>query len=118
MTVDPAAFAASFAAEWIAAWNARDLPSILSHYTDDVVFLSPRAAQLVGDGRVVGKPALEAYWTRALARAPDLHFELIDVYAGYEALTLNYARADGRKACETFEFAADGRVCRSVATYL
>lgn len=114
MTVDPAAFAA----EWIAAWNARDLPRILSHYTDDVVFLSPRAARLVGDGRVVGKPALEAYWSKALERAPDLHFELIDVYAGHESLTLHYARAGGGKSCETFEFAEDGRVRRSIAAYL
>lgn len=112
--VDPAAFAA----EWVAAWNARDLPRILGHYTDDVVFLSPTAQAVVGDGRVEGKAALRDYWAKALARVPDLRFELIGVYAGHQSLTINYARADGRRACESFEFAADGRVCRSMATYL
>jgi ketosteroid isomerase-like protein len=28
-------FADPFAEEWIAAWNAHDLPRILSHYEDD-----------------------------------------------------------------------------------
>ena len=111
--IDPAAFAA----EWVAAWNARDLPRILSHYADEVVFLSPTAQAVVGNGRVEGKAALQTYWEQALARVPDLHFELIDVYVGFESLTIHYARADGRRACESFEFAPDGRVRRSMATY-
>ena len=31
-----------FAAAWIAAWNSHDLARILAHYTEDVVFHSPR----------------------------------------------------------------------------
>ena len=56
-----------FAEEWVAAWNAHDLPQILSHYAEDVVFLSPIAKQRMGDGRVVGKDGLTAYWGPALA---------------------------------------------------
>jgi hypothetical protein len=34
-------FAERFAEEWIAAWNAHDLPRILSHYEDDFEMPSP-----------------------------------------------------------------------------
>ncbi len=40
MTITPER-AESFAAEWIAAWNARDLLRVLSHYTDDFEMSSP-----------------------------------------------------------------------------
>jgi ketosteroid isomerase-like protein len=33
----------AFAEDWIAAWNAHDLDRVLSHYADDIVFLSPIA---------------------------------------------------------------------------
>lgn len=34
-------FADHFAIEWIASWNAHDLPRILSHYADDFEMSSP-----------------------------------------------------------------------------
>jgi hypothetical protein len=54
----------AFAQAWIAAWNARDLDAILSHYASDVVFLSPYAECVIGTGRVVGIEALRSYWRR------------------------------------------------------
>ena len=33
--------AQQLAEEWYAAWNSHDLERILSHYSDDVVFVSP-----------------------------------------------------------------------------
>ena len=35
--------AEAFAAHWIEAWNSHDIDAILSHYVDDVEFLSPLA---------------------------------------------------------------------------
>ena len=51
--------AQAFADEWIAAWNSHDLERVLSHYAPEIVFLSPITQKLVGNGRVVGIPALE-----------------------------------------------------------
>ena len=48
-------FAEAFAANWIDAWNRHDIDAILSHYSEDVIFLSPVAAQRVGHGRVIGR---------------------------------------------------------------
>ncbi len=109
--------ARAFACEWIAAWNAHDLERILSHYATGVVFLSPVAQKRVGNGRVMGIAALRAYWGAGLAAQPDLRFELLDVFAGHDCLTLRYRNHRGQTAAETCEFGADGKVVRSFACY-
>jgi hypothetical protein len=107
----------TFANEWVAAWNAHDLDRILSHYSPDIVFLSPIAAARTGNGRVVGKEALRSYWAGALAAFPDLRFEIADVLAGHECLTILYRNQRGMLVAETFEFGEKGDVVRSFACY-
>jgi ketosteroid isomerase-like protein len=114
MTIDDAR---AFAAEWIAAWNSHDLDRVLSHYAADIVFLSPFARELVGNGRVCGLPALRAYWAKGLAARRDLKFELIDVRVGHDCLTILYRNHRGQQAAETCEFGVDGKVIRSFACY-
>ena len=79
--------AEAFAAHWISAWNSHDIEAILSHYSDDVVFLSPVAAQRTGDGRVIGREALRSYWSAGLAAQPELQFELDKVLIGFHTVT-------------------------------
>lgn len=60
-----------FAQEWVDAWNVRDIEAIISHYSDDIEFISPRVAAAGGgagdsSGRLVGKAALRAYFQEAL----------------------------------------------------
>ncbi|MGH2609606.1 MAG: nuclear transport factor 2 family protein, partial [Tepidiformaceae bacterium] len=88
----------TFAREWISAWNRRDLPSILAHYAADVRFVSPTAARVTGNAVVVGKAALEQYWTRALASIDDLKFTLEHPIwdADRRLLAIVYARRAGR----------------------
>lgn len=107
----------AFAQDWIAAWNAHDLERILAHYVADVVFLSPVAQRRVGDGRVVGIPALRSYWSQGLAAQPELKFELVDVLVGQQCLTILYRNHRGQTAAETFEFGAGDKVVRSYACY-
>lgn len=108
---------ADFAAHWIADWNSHDLDRILSHYADDIVFHSPKAKVITGDGVVRGIPALRAYWTQGLARRPGLHFQLEGVFVGHDALTIAYVGEDGRHAAETVVFDAAGKVTFSAACY-
>jgi len=81
-----------FAEDWIGAWNRRDVEAVLTHYADDVVHSSPLAAQVVtvSRGTVRGKQALRDYWNRALDLNTDLHFTLVDVYAGVDTIVINY----------------------------
>ncbi len=106
-----------FAAEWIDAWNARDMDRILSHYAPEIVFLSPVAERRLGDGRVVGVDALRSYWTAALAAIPDLRFELDMVLSGFDGLTILYRNQRGQQVAETVEFGVDGKVVRSCGCY-
>lgn len=59
-----------FARDWVAAWNRSDVDAVLSHFADDVVFVSPLAATVTGNAKVRGKSELRAYWTKALALSP------------------------------------------------
>jgi hypothetical protein len=83
--------ARTFVDSWVRAWNAHDLDALLTHFTDDVMFRSPVAAQLLGgDGVIRGKNALYAYWAEGLRRIPDLRFEVVDTYVGVNCLVINY----------------------------
>ena len=109
----------TFTSEWIDAWNARDLERVLSHYSSDIEFSSPFILKVVDErsGRLHGKDALRAYWTKALARLPALKFKLIDTCLGVSSIVINYQREDGRYASEWFEFGHDGKVLKSAAHY-
>ena len=111
-------FALRFAGEWLAAWNAHDMERILAHYTEDFEMSSPVIVDLMGEpsGTLRGKPAVRDYWTKALARSPALHFELIDAYAGAASVVIHYKGPRGPSA-EVFWFDAGGKVYRAAAHY-
>ncbi len=115
---DPLAFAHG----WVAAWNASDLETILSHYVDDVTFTSPRAAALTGQGVVRGKPALRDYWSSAIARSSSRRFTLERTIWDPETseLAVVYiSQRDGRRvrAVELFRFGPNGLVVSGEALY-
>jgi hypothetical protein len=110
--------AESFVRRWVDDWNSHDIDAILSHFTDDVVFTSPVAVQLLGgDGEVRGKEALRHYWTEGLRRTPDLHFEVLAFYVGIHVLVINYRNQRGGLVSEVLRF--DGPlVAEGHGTYL
>lgn len=111
--------ARKFADAWIAAWNARDLESILAHYDDAVELTSPVVVEVLGlpDGRVKGKQNLRRYFQRGLEAHPNLHFELADVLCGLSSVVLYYGNQRGSRTAEFMEFSQGGRVVRVVANY-
>jgi len=108
-----------FAAHWVASWNSHDLDSIMTHYAEDVVLVSPVAARLLDDpgGTVRGIAALRAYFERGLEAYPDLRFELQDVMWGLHSVVLYYINQRGTHSGEFMEFDAAGKVMRVVANY-
>lgn len=110
--------AEALAAHWVAAWNAHDLDAITGHYADDVEVASPIAAQLLGgDGRVVGKAAVRAYFAKGLAASPTLRFELKQVLVGTDTIVLYYANQRGGHTAEVMRLDAHGKVAWMRATY-
>jgi hypothetical protein len=117
--MDPAG-AARFAAEWAQAWNDRDIDRVLSHFTDDVLWTSPVAAQVIegGDGVVRGKDAVRAYYQEGLRRTPDLHFEVIGVYCGITTFVINYRNQRGGLVNEVLVLDEAGLVREGHGTYM
>jgi ketosteroid isomerase-like protein len=111
-------FAERFAEVWVADWNSHDLERILAHYTDDIVFASPRIAELLGEplGEVRGKAALRAYWGAGLQKLPDLRFTVEDVRVSVDTLVINYRNEQGRAVAEVLTF-REGLVCRGFGAY-
>ncbi len=109
----------TFAAAWVAAWNAHDVEAVLAHFAEDAVFTSPVATRVVpgSDGVLRGKAAIRDYWTTALRGLPDLRFEVLGTYAGVDTLVINYRNQRGGLVNEVLTF-ADGLVVHGRGTYL
>jgi hypothetical protein len=113
-----AAEVVDFEREWIEAWNAHDLERILSHYRDDVRFVSPLAARAGAPrGEVNGGVELRAYFERALASYPTLHFQPIAALGGVGSIALHYRAVEERQAIEVMELDAGGQVRRAAVHY-
>jgi hypothetical protein len=110
-------FAERFAEEWIGAWNAHDLPRILSHYEDDFEMASPRIIEIAGEpsGVLRGKKDIGAYWGKVLRLSPDLCFEKLGIFVGVRSLAIHYRNQKGRLSVETFEIGDRGLVTRAAA---
>jgi hypothetical protein len=58
---------------------------------------SPKIVEIAGEpsGRLVGKAAVEEYWSAALVRIPDLRFELLAVMHGIDSIVCIIAAQGG-----------------------
>jgi hypothetical protein len=117
--VNGAARMEAFADEWIAALNSNDLERVLSHYADDIVLVSPVAAERLGraDGTVSGKDQLRAYFASGVYPGSPLKFDLRRCYRGVASVVVEYDRHDGRRGAEFMELDTHNKVRRVVAHY-
>ncbi|ATL46187.1 hypothetical protein COR50_02830 [Chitinophaga caeni] len=108
-----------FAHEWIHAWNGHDLEEIMSHYAEEIDFVSPVIQQMGIDpeGRIRSKPALNAYFEKALAKYPDLKFEFYHELRGPGSTVLYYKSINNTLSAEYMEFNASGLVTKVRAHY-
>ncbi|MGY8661229.1 nuclear transport factor 2 family protein [Bradyrhizobium sp. UFLA05-109] len=105
---------------WIEAWNSRDLERVLALYDDAAGMTSDRIQALGIDasGTLHGKASLRAYWGKALALLPDLHFTLIDVFVSPDSAVVFYQNERGKKICEYLRVNAEGRIVQGSANHL
>lgn len=82
--------AEAFARSWVQAWNDRDIEAVASHYTEDIVYHSPKLASVIEyDGPFLeGKSALVEYWNAAMEGANTLYFEINSIFLSSDAMTL------------------------------
>lgn len=113
-------FAQHFAEDWVESWNTHDLDRVLSHYTEDFEMTSPYIVAVAGEpsGTLKGKDKVGAYWSAALKKFTDLHFDLIDVLYSMNSVTVYYHSVSrGSKVLEFFMFDESGKVCKAIAHY-
>jgi ketosteroid isomerase-like protein len=100
------------------AFNRRDLDAIMSFFTDDAVFLSPRGPEPVGR-RFEGKDAVREGLAARFSGIPDVHYGDDDHFAagdrGASEWTLTGTTTDGVRlevrGCDLWTF-RDGLVTR------
>jgi ketosteroid isomerase-like protein len=110
--------------KWVSAWNNHDLKAVLSMYSDDIEFSSPKIKAVFPErklSRVTNKKELEEYWTKALKNYPNLHFIPKQIiFQGNFCILEYYAILDGKNktsVIEKFEFQDDGLVKKSNGFY-
>jgi hypothetical protein len=118
MMIDPV-WARQFAEDWIDAWNSHDLERIFSQYTDDFEITSPLVIKRMKEpsGTLKGKDAVRPYWHGGLQVKPPLRFELKDVLAGVNSITLYYRRVYGDFAAEVLIFNEQKQVVKTIVHY-
>src|SRR5437899_1055613 len=111
---------AALGRDWIAAWNSHDLERVLALYAEDAEMTSDKIPAMGFDpsGTVRGKPDLRAYWNRALAMIPNLHFELIDTYVSPDSVVVFYQNERGSRICEYLRLNAEGKIKQGSANHL
>jgi ketosteroid isomerase-like protein len=79
---------------WLKAFNAHDVPALVALYADGATHTSPKIRALHPDtgGKLVGRPAIEAWWRDAIQRWPTLRYEELTVTANGDRVFLEYLR--------------------------
>ncbi len=115
-----AAHLAALGRDWIAAWNSHDLECVLALYAEDFEMTSDKIPALGFDasGTLRGKDRVRAYWSKALAMIPNLHFKLIDTYVSPDSIVVFYQNERGSKICEYLRLDADGKIRQGSANHL
>ena len=110
--------------KWTNAWNSHDLKAILTMYSDNIEFSSPKIKLVFPErklSKITNKKDLEEYWTKALSIFPNLHFIPKQTMAYGDVCLFEYdAVLDGKNkthVIEKFQFQDHGLVKKSMAFY-
>jgi ketosteroid isomerase-like protein len=103
---------------WLDAFNAHDVDALVALYADECTHTSPKIRALHPEtgGKLLGKPALAAWWRDANRRLPNLRYEATAIVADATRAIIEYVRhAPGEPplpVAEAFDV-RDGRIVAS-----
>ena len=118
------AFAKEHVEKWITAWNNHDLKTLLSRYSEDIQFSSPKIRAVLpgrNSSKLNNKKELEEYWSLALKeKYPNLMFESKDLIVYNNIIILEYYaylnNVDRTLVIEKFEF-ENNKIIKSSVFY-
>ena len=108
------------AERWIGAWNARDLDRIMEHYAEDVEFEANTVIRRWNkpDGKLRGLAELRDHFRLGLELAPNLHFQIEDVFLSPSGYAVLYRRENNNRVLDVVELNSEGKARRVKAFYL
>ena len=108
---------------WIEAWNKHDLQTVLSMYSEEIEFSSPKIKAVFPErtiSKIKNRKDLKEYWSKALKKYPKLNFVLKEsIFHNNVCLIEYYAVLDDRtrtSVIEKFEM-QNGLVIKSSVFY-
>lgn len=109
----------TLAEHWIQMWNARDLDGIMAHYAPDVEFEANTVIRRwqKPDGKLHGRGELRHHFQTGLELAPNLHFELEDLFTTPSGYAVLYRRDNGNRVLDAVELDGDALAVRVKAYY-
>ena len=118
------AFAKEHVEKWITAWNNHDLKTLLSMYSEDIQFSSPKIRAVLpgrNSSKLNNKKELEEYWSLALKeKYSNLRFESKDLIVHNNIIILEYYASlntvDRTLVIEKFEF-ENNKIIKSSVFY-
>jgi hypothetical protein len=117
-------FATEHIKRWINAWNNKDLEKVLSMFTENIEFSSPKIKVITPEfnsEKVNNRQDLKHYLSTALKKLTSLHFTPKDYYLKGNTCVLEYITTfDGKSnflSIEKSEFNEDNLIYKASAFY-
>jgi hypothetical protein len=113
-------FAKEHLDKWTKAWNDHNLKEILSFYSENILFRSPKVNLVYPDRTFVtitNKTELEDYFSLGLKKYPNLYFIPVDYFFKNHKVIFEYHGTPDNKiqwsVIEKFEFNTEGLISNS-----
>jgi len=110
--------------KWTNAWNNHNLNEILSLYSENIIFRSPKVRLVNPDQQsatITNKKELEEYFSLGLKKYPNLHFIPVDYFSKNHKIVFEYHWTQDNKTkwtvIEKFEFNNEGLIAKSDVYY-
>jgi hypothetical protein len=123
MKVDDA-FAKELTERWISAWNRRSLKEIISIYSENIEFHSPKLRQIypnLTSGKITNRVDLERYFSLGLKKYSNLHFNPSGYFLRDQIVIIEYSVTPMNSirwlVMEKFEIDKQGLIGKSSAYY-
>lgn len=117
-------FAKEHIHRWTQAWNDHNIKEVLSLYSEDILFASPKVKSVYPNrtsATITNKKDLEEYFCSGLKKFPMLHFTPIDYFLKNHELIFEYSATPDNKiqwsVIEKFEFDNDRLIEKSSVYY-
>jgi SnoaL-like protein len=117
-------FAKDHIHKWTIAWNEHDIKQVLSLYSYNISFSSPKIKSVYPNRTssiITNKKDLEEYFSTGLKKFPMLYFTPIDYFLKSPEVIFQYNATPNDKilwsVIEKFEFNDDGLIERSSVYY-